>query len=260
MPFYVSDYLADTSHLTTVEHGAYTLLIWAYWNGKRPLVAESARLAGIAKMTLSQWLKIEPTICAFFIHEDGLWKHKRIEAELKNTKEKLEQNSKAGKASAAVRWGKRYNETVTDEVTGVTTDDITECQPRASESVVVVSSKSSKKENSSMKEEFKEFWSIVWLKTGTGDAERAYIKQRKGGISAEQLKSAAIVQGPHLIQSAALRGSSVLHPATWLNQQRFLDEDFGKDMPAPRVNGKPPHQPPPIMPLDTRPLSEKFER
>ena len=258
MPFYVSDYLADTSHLTTLEHGAYTLLIWAYWNGKRPLIAESARLAGIAKMTLGQWLKIEPTMAAFFTHEDGLWRHKRIDAELKNTKEKLAQNSKAGKASAAVRWGKRYNEIVTDDVTPVTTDDLTEGQPRASESVVVVVSKSSQKKEDSMKTEFKEFWKIVWQKVGTGDAERAYIKQRRAGHSAELIREAAIKQGPALIEAAALRGSSVLHPATWLNQARFLDEDFAKDIPKPHVNGKPPVKETPLLPPDTRSFQEKF--
>ena len=53
----------------------------------------------------------------------------------------------------------------------------------------------------------------------------------------EAICDAAIKQGPSIVEAAALRGSSVLHPATWLNQQRFLDEDFGKDMPVARLNG-----------------------
>lgn len=78
MPLYIGDYLADTGHLTTVQHGAYLLLIMHYWR-KRELPADDKQLAAIAKLPLRIWLDCKEIIQAFF--HDG-WKHKKIEAEL----------------------------------------------------------------------------------------------------------------------------------------------------------------------------------
>lgn len=78
MPLYVADYRADTMRLSTLEHGAYLLLIMEYWHvGTLP--DDDVQLARITGLALAQWRRIRPTIAAFF--HDG-WKHKRIDAEL----------------------------------------------------------------------------------------------------------------------------------------------------------------------------------
>lgn len=78
MPLYVGDYLADTGHLSTVEHGAYLLLLMHYWR-KRGLPDDDRQLAAIAKLPLRIWSDVKPNLQAFF--HDG-WRHKRLEAEL----------------------------------------------------------------------------------------------------------------------------------------------------------------------------------
>ena len=102
---YVSDYLADTAHLTTEEHGAYLLLIFNYWQTGKPLRAD--RLASIARLSNERWTDVEQVLNEFFDVQDGKWYHARIDADLEMVNETVEKKSKAGKASAASRKAKR---------------------------------------------------------------------------------------------------------------------------------------------------------
>ena len=93
MPLYVGDYLADTAHLTTVEHGAYLLLIMHYWrNGELP--DDENMLARIARCTPREWKKLRDNVAAFF---DEGWKHSRIDAELEKAQSAYERRAKAGR-------------------------------------------------------------------------------------------------------------------------------------------------------------------
>ena len=104
MPFYVDNYLADTTHLTPLEHGAYLLLMLQYWkDGKLP--HDDARLARIAHLPEAQWAEIKPTMHDLF--KGGNWRHKRIDVELKEAAKRIEKRAEAGRigglASAASR-------------------------------------------------------------------------------------------------------------------------------------------------------------
>lgn len=102
MPLYIADYLADTSHLTTVQHGAYLLLIMHYW--KRGSLPEADdQLAAITRMTAADWKKARPVIQAMF--SEG-WKHSRIEKEMAEAKAIQEANSEKARGAANARWGK----------------------------------------------------------------------------------------------------------------------------------------------------------
>lgn len=101
MQFYVADYLADTAHLTTEEHGAYLLLLFSYWQTGKPLKAD--RLASIARMSNERWTNVEQTLSEFFHVSKGTWTHFRVEADLEKVNTKSRNNSEAGKASARAR-------------------------------------------------------------------------------------------------------------------------------------------------------------
>ena len=99
---YVSDYLADTMHLTAEEHGAYMLLIMNYWQTEKPIPKN--RLQGVTRMFNDRWDSVQQTLNEFFeIDENGDWFHKRIQQDLQKVKEKSKQASEAGKKSAIKR-------------------------------------------------------------------------------------------------------------------------------------------------------------
>jgi uncharacterized protein YdaU (DUF1376 family) len=103
MPLYVGDYLADAGHLSTVEHGAYFLLIMAYWQRGEPLVDDDKKLARIARLSQSDWPDVRDALEDLFVVADGLWSHKRIDRELAKAIDKVEKARRAGEASGAAR-------------------------------------------------------------------------------------------------------------------------------------------------------------
>lgn len=91
MPLYVADYMADAAHLSTVEHGAYLLLIMTYWQRGSALPADDRKLARIVRMTDDEWRDVRDTLAEFFRVTDDAWSHKRIDHELQRVARKSEQ-------------------------------------------------------------------------------------------------------------------------------------------------------------------------
>jgi uncharacterized protein YdaU (DUF1376 family) len=96
MPFWVGDYLADTRHLSTIEHGAYLLLMMHYWQHDG-LPNDDRKLARIAGLSLKQWATYRPTLAEFF---DDEWRHGRLQHELSVSLEK----SVTARVKAEKRW------------------------------------------------------------------------------------------------------------------------------------------------------------
>lgn len=94
MPLHIVDYLADTGHLTVTEHGAYMLLIMAYWQ-RGGLPEDERMIARMARMTPDQWAESRDVLADLF--EDG-WRHKRIDAELVKADEIIEKRKNAASA------------------------------------------------------------------------------------------------------------------------------------------------------------------
>jgi uncharacterized protein YdaU (DUF1376 family) len=107
LPLWTDAYLGDTTHLTTIEHGAYLLLLMAAWRTAETRLPDDDRLlARYARLGSAQWVRIKPVISAFFVIENGWWTQRRLTDEAVAVRQLRERQSSKGRASALKRKGR----------------------------------------------------------------------------------------------------------------------------------------------------------
>lgn len=102
--WYPGDYLADTRHLDAQQHGAYCLLLMAYYARERPLPDDDTVLWRLScSASAQQWLSMRSAIAEFFQIGSGLWRHKRADLEIKRRKEEVNARKRGAYGSHASR-------------------------------------------------------------------------------------------------------------------------------------------------------------
>lgn len=104
MPLRIREYLFDTQHLTTEQHGAYLLLIMAYWANGGPLENDPERLRAITKMSKFLFKKVWPILENFFTIDGKFLRQKRLDEELEKARKITEKRAEAGATGASKRW------------------------------------------------------------------------------------------------------------------------------------------------------------
>jgi uncharacterized protein YdaU (DUF1376 family) len=103
-PFHIGDYISHTSHLNDAEDLAYRRMIDLYYQSEQPF-NDSSILARRVKSSVDV---VETILHEFFtLEEDSCWHSKRIDEEIAKYHDRLNQASKAGKASAEARFNTR---------------------------------------------------------------------------------------------------------------------------------------------------------
>lgn len=95
-------YLADTGHLTTLEHGAYFLLLMAMWRAGGYLPNDDVKLARFCRLAPKDWAKIRDHLLEFFTEDGGKITQGRLLDEL----EKARDRSRKAADSARAKYRK----------------------------------------------------------------------------------------------------------------------------------------------------------
>ena len=200
MQLYVSDYLADTAHLTAQQHGAYMLLLMNYWQRGKALDNSHERLSHVARLSPEEWADAKPILEEFFIVDGNVWSHARVEDDLAKIREKSAKASFAGKRSSVAR-ASNGRSTDVQQLFNHKEEDKEE------------------EEDKDNKQTFDVFWKIYPLKVGKGAAIKAFEKASRS----TDIK--VIIKGAQRYLSDPNRSQAyTAHPATWLNAQRWLDD------------------------------------
>ena len=223
MPLYIADYLADTTHLRTVEHGAYMLLIMTYWrHGKLP--ADDAALARIARMSGREWQSVKGTLQALFGDD---WTHKRIDQELNKARTKSNSRAEAGSRGGNAKAMKTKEHPIAkatilpEQNPTVALASSSQPQPELDTGVSnkTRGARISRSDDAELLIDFEgEFWPDYPHKVGKPDALKAFIRARKSH------SMAMIMTGLAGYKRTKPDDRPWLNPATFLNQERFNDQ------------------------------------
>jgi uncharacterized protein YdaU (DUF1376 family) len=93
-------YLGDTGHLSTIEHGAYLLLLITMWRNGGFLPFDDVKLARYSRLTRSQWERIKPTMLEFFTIEGDRISQSRLTDELAFVRQRSARQSENARAKS----------------------------------------------------------------------------------------------------------------------------------------------------------------
>ncbi len=100
MPLFIDAYIADTTHLSTEEHGAYLLLLMAMWRRNGAVPDDDRDLARMVGLSVGRWKKVKDRLLPFLSVEDGEITQKRLKSEW----EFVQKSRKKQSERATKRW------------------------------------------------------------------------------------------------------------------------------------------------------------
>jgi len=224
--FNIGDYQSHTGHLDPIEDIAYRrMLDWCYLHESAlpnlpEEIGRQIRMRGHEDV-------IKAVLNEFFTFAEEGWYQTRIHEEIQHYHSKVQQASRAGKASAERRINARS--TPVQQTNDVRSTDV---QPnKKQEPVTKKQEPSLSVAPSALDERFERFWKAYPKKTGK-DAAMVSFKKRKPDDKLLNEMVFALGQQKKSPEWLKDNGQFIPNPATWLNQGRWKDEGLDLDKPA----------------------------
>lgn len=201
IPFHIGDFLSSTLHMDTLEKGAYIMLLLAhYQSGEKGLPNDDKKLSRIAGVSPKVWMRIRNILSEKFIINDEFWVHSKCVEVLRKVYEK----SSAQRAKVL----KRYETDSTAVLPRY-------YQPKPKPKPKIFTNVNNVREE---KNNFDDWYEIYPHKVGKVSAQKAY------KIAIEIATQTELVDGVKKYIQLKPPDRKWCNPATWLNQQRWLDQ------------------------------------
>lgn len=202
----ISDYRADTGHLTLLEHGCYHQLLDQYYLNEEPLPKDIEKIYRLlSARTDDEKTAIQNVLKDFFLETEIGFIQRRCDDEIKFYHDRVDLAAKAGRVSAEKRAKSNGRST---GVQRVFNQLITNNQQPITNNHIDISS------------DFETFWQEYPKKVGKEAARKSWNKIRPN--LQDVLKTLAWQKQSK--QWFEKGGQFIPNASTYLNQHRFLDE------------------------------------
>ena len=202
----ISDYRADTGHLTLLEHGCYHQLLDQYYLNEEPLPLDIDKIFRLlSARTQDEKNAIKNVLKDFFIETEAGFIQRRCDNEIKFYHERIDSAAAAGRKSAEKRANSNGRSTLVQRAFNQL---ITNNQEPITNNHIDISS------------DFDIFWQEYPKKVGKEAARKSWNKIRPN--LQDVLKTLAWQKESK--QWFEKGGQFIPNASTYLNQHRFLDE------------------------------------